>query len=383
MLFFTDMRHIIKTMVYLAFPFYKLKAIFKKDIAQANINSILIYRFDFIGDMVLTSLFLENLRQAYPKAKISLVAGPWSKQIIEDNPNIDELIIFTNPYFNRRKKTPFKNTLNFIKEIRKRKFDLVIAFRGELGTILFQYLTKGKYKVGYDYQGYGKLLDKKIKDQPKLKDQITHEVDRTLNILRLLNKPISKDSKLFMPTNLEASQKAFEFYNKYYDKKDLIIGIHPGGDWLYKCWFPKRFAKVADELIEKHKAKIILFTPPTERWLAEKVQFYMKGKAKIVDDLNLKEFSAFVKRCNLFIGNDTGTTHLASVFTPTISLLGPGYYERCKLFPQNSITIRNKVACAPCDQGTSHQRCVKHFPYCMAAISVREVLNAAELLLKC
>ena len=66
-----------------------------------NIKSVTVVKLDHIGDVILATPAIESLRKGYPEAKIRVVVGSWSKGVLVNNPNVDEVICYGPPWLDR------------------------------------------------------------------------------------------------------------------------------------------------------------------------------------------------------------------------------------------------------------------------------------------
>jgi len=314
--------------------------------------------------------------------------GSWSKEIVEGNPYVDELIIFDNPFYDRTilsqksvlqkiKYINIKKIIEFVILLRNSHYDLVIDPSGSFASTIFTYLSGAKYKVGRDIRGRNFLFDIKIKDYG-----IQQEVDRCLNMLRTIG-ICSDHKKPILTLSNEEKEFAKNFFNlNNISENDLVVGIHPGAPWIPRRWPKERFAKIADEIIEKYGAKIIFFGGQKEVKLVDDILFLMKNKNKalsVAGKTTIKQLAAVIEKCNLFIGNDSSPMHIAATFkVPVIGLFGPGEYPRFAPFGRNNIVIRKPIKCSPCRQKIQFTKCWRGRSYCMEAITVRDVMDAVE-----
>lgn len=359
----------------------------KKKIQKKKIKKILVIQFEHIGDLLLSTPTFRALKETFPKAQLTLVIGSWSKPIVEGNPHIDHLIIFDNPVFDRqRNKTnlSLKKIIKFIKLIRKEKFDLALEFRGKLNSLFLLYLSGAKYKLGYNIQSRGFFLDVRVK--PKR----VHDIERHLRLVRAIGAD-TQDKRPFIQISQKDENQIKSFLKKEkVDAKDFIVTIHPTTPWPPRNWPVKRFAKVADYLVEKYEAKIILVGSQQEKNSSIKLSTLMEEKNKknvisAVGKTNIKQLAALLKKTNLFIGNDSGPMHIASAMnTPTIALFGPGDHIRFKPCGKFYIMLRRNLKCSPCRQLEFGNVCKFGLNLCkgLEQISVQEVLRAADKLIR-
>ena len=120
------------------------------------------------------------------------------------------------------------------------------------------------------------------------------------------------------------------------DKKDCLIAIHPGASKPERAWHAERFGVLCQKLIKQYRTKIILLGTSEERPLLKKIsEFCPPDKVNVIPEFNLNEIIQLLKISRLFIGNDSGLLHLASlVGTPVVGIFGPGHSDTTGPFPK-------------------------------------------------
>jgi heptosyltransferase-3 len=170
----------------------------------------------------------------------------------------------------------------------------------------------------------------------------------------------------------------FEFLR---DDRPFAV-IHPISRWAYKQWFPEGWARVADELAERHGLRVIFTCGPGEQEqeqidaildLAKRPHEAVRGGA------TLREVATIYRQASLFCGVDTVAMHLAAAAqTPTVALFGPSSEWSWSPWQTASELV---LGPCPCKQ-TREFICDKSRIYpCMAAITPDAVLEKAALLL--
>ena len=161
-------------------------------------------------------------------------------------------------------------------------------------------------------------------------------------------------------------------------KGDTLIGVHPGGKLSHR-WPLKNFSKVINAINQHCSCKFAVTGDKDETVLARKLtKMSDAGAINLAGELNLKELGAFIKRCTLFISNDTGSMHIAAILgAPLVAIFGPGYITRYdpRNISRKAAVLYNKAACAPCNK----VRC-RHLK-CMTGILPESVITAAMELL--
>lgn len=259
---------------------------------------------------------IRALRQKYPQSHLAFLTEGESKSILENNPNLNEVIIWDkNKYQN------WFYALKKIKEIREKKFDLVIDLLGTPRTALAAFLSGSKKRIGFAYRFRKTFYNLKVVPDRQEKYGAFYKLD-SLKALGIE----SKDGKLELVLNSKAKNFAQRFFaeNNISDS-DFKITISPAARRRFNFWFLDRYAKVADGLMEKYSAKVILVWGPGEREIVEKIASLMKFKPIISSETaTLLELAGILEKSDLHLGNDNGTKHIATaVGVPTVTIYGP------------------------------------------------------------
>lgn len=372
---------LIKIIDFIGYTIFRLFKKSRKDIVQDKIKKILIIRLDNLGDVILATPFIKAVKRNFPNAKIDILIKSLTKDILINNPHLNKIITFEPFWMGSSKPFNFFQIIGSIKKLRKEKYNIIFELRGNPFNILFASLIGSKYRIGYGAQGLGFLLTHLIDYDIKQK----HEIERNLDILRILNFKIhSKKPEIFLSKKDEKFAEVFFKKNKI-NKKDLVVCIHPGAPWFPKRWPKERFAELADKLIEKYKAKIILIGSEDEIKLTNRIINLLKEKNKknifnIAGKTTTTQLTALIKKCCLFIGNDSGPMHIAAtVNIPIIAFFGPSDPRLFGSYGKNNVIIYKKVECSPCIQRVN-RGCKFDFPVCkgLLKINTEDVLEVVE-----
>ncbi len=102
-----------------------------------------------------------------------------------------------------------------------------------------------------------------------------------------------------------------------------VLALHPGSGGQAKCWPPERFAALANPFIDEGW-KVLVIEGPADAEAAAQVLRALHGRAQHISGLSLSQLAALLARAALYVGNDSGVTHLSAlVGTPTLALFGP------------------------------------------------------------
>lgn len=332
-------------------------------------KKILIVRTDRIGDVILSTPVIANLRLAYPDAYIAFMCRPYTEDVLKGNPYLNEVIVYDKD--NRQRN--FLGSIKFSFYLRKKKFDWAVILHPAVRIHIVIFFAGIPFRAGWDRKG-GCLLTNRI--EHKKQEGEKHEVEYTLDILRGLNIPV-KDKTIYFPIKEEAEKRVKELLDGEKIKaEDKIIVIHPSASCISKRWPQDYFSQVIRLLRNKINCKIIVITSQKERESADKIV----QENEVVDlrgRLTVSELGFLLKRAALFISNDSGPVHIAAALnTPVISIFGrsdPGLSPlRWGPRGEKSFYLHKNAGCKDC---LAHN-CVKGF-LCLRQIKPEEVAEKA------
>jgi heptosyltransferase-2 len=202
-------------------------------------------------------------------------------------------------------------------------------------------------------------------------------------MLKLLNIKIPKDKELVFYLNQENENFANEFIKKNKLQGRYLIGVHPGCNRAneHRRWPKENFAILIDNLTKENKI-IFLFAGPDEIKETEWIYKNIKETEKVflINETNLKNVSALIKKCKMFICTDSGLGHISTALKiPTLAIFGPAQYSRTKPYGEYGGYISLNLSCSPCLKypffsTSSRINCINDFR-CLKNIKPREVLN--------
>jgi lipopolysaccharide heptosyltransferase II len=336
---------------------------------------ILLTRLKYIGDIVLTTPLIHTLRDRFPDAYIAYLGDKNGVSLLEQNPYLDEIFSID---FSRN---TVLQQLGLFYRLNRKHFDLVIDLFCNPRSALLSFATQAPVRVGGNLPGRGKLYTIRIKDDgiPKSAVEFHYQSLKAAGIEPKYFAPeifLAEDEK-------KESRRYLEWQGIDFSKP--IVALHPGGTWPAKLWPAERFADLADLLVAKMHAQIILTKGPRDGEAAGKVESAIVGGVLSLPVLPLRQLAAILSLCAACVANDSGPMHIAAaVGTPTIGLFGPGeeniWFPYTPAFPGGSpkhIALRKDVPCHPCHLNVCN-RTGNEYMECMKLLSVNEVFNAVK-----
>ncbi|HLD40569.1 MAG TPA: glycosyltransferase family 9 protein, partial [Candidatus Omnitrophota bacterium] len=328
-----------------------------------------------MGDFLLSLSAVSALRDFYKDAWLVLLTIPRTKPVAEAFPYFNEIIAFDFSFWGA-----FKRAL----ALRRRHFDLAINMRtlvsclGALKMAFLFYLIGAKLRAGRDTSGRGFFLDIKA---PEDDVGSLPEYEYDLNTVRALGVP-AQFSLPEIPLSGEDDAYIDDFLkNCNIKSSDMIIGINPFASWRSRCWPIENFALLINALQKEFSCKIVITGSSDEVERALELQGLAGAEMAIASGkTTFGQLAALIKRCSLYITNDTGSVHLAAILqTPMIALFGAGDLKRFdpRNISKKAIVFHKDVDCSPCDKvNCDSMKCLKE-------ITPDEVIDAARNFLGC
>lgn len=338
-------------------------------------QKILITRLRFIGDVVLTTPVIRAVRRKFPNSYIAYLADKNAITLLENNPYLDELIPFDFGW-------TLKEQISFIKEIRSKKFDLVIDLFGNPRSAILSFLSGAKVRIGGAFGWRKFLYTHPIPRTNEQKNAIKFHID----YLKPIGIEVNDDfeTEIFL-TDEERNWAKNYLKSKGVDLGKKIIGIHPGATWPAKMWLKENFAKLADKIVTKIGADVIITHSEKETDLAIEVfNLTLKRNIFILDSLNLRQLASVLSLLDLYISNDCGPMHIAvAVGTKTIGLFGPGEEDIWFPYPESKghKALRVDVECHPCHLDFCNRE-GEDYMKCMKLLTVDMVFNEVAKIIK-
>ncbi len=339
-------------------------------------NRILVMRYRFIGDTVLTVPFLRNLRRAEPQAFIAWMVAPVSSDVVQGIPYVNEMI-YWDPVTIHADSRGAHGTLaakwKFVRELRKKHFDKVYVLKRSLSSAVLAFLSCAPERIGFDTEGRGVLLTKRV---PYRNDQ--HEVVNFLDVLRADGVDVEDDFLELWTKSEEEQSIADLLAEKGVPPSSRVAVIHPFSAVAQRGWPLENFAELALRIKrEAGYVPVLVGSPADADSLKKAMPLIQDGVVvDLIGKCSLRETIALLKRSALFVGNDSGIMHLAAAAgTPLVALFGPQSPVKFGPWSTKARVIYKGLKCSPCRQKffSECKPSPRQRPECMETISVEEV----------
>lgn len=363
----------------------------------AQVRRVLVVRLDEIGDVVMTTPFLRELRRLLPDAWITLVVKPSVYNLVELCPYVNEVL--TYDWRGSRLWRPLQCHWRALrlawKHLWQHRFDLAILPRwdtdGYYGTYL-AYFSGARWRIGYsekvtaakkrDNMGFDRMLTHVLED-----NTLKHEVEHNLDVIRFLGGHV-QDKRLELWVDDQDNNFADEILRcNGVEPGDLLVALCPGAGAQKRQWPIDKYAEICVWLRSEYQARLLIIGGPGEEPLGRELQGKLGSSAiNLVGKTTLRQATALLKRASLYVGSDAGPMHIAAaVGVPVIEVsCHPQCASPCSAnspqrfgpWGENHHVIQPRAALAPCGD-----ECIASSPHCILGVTVDQVEQAATQLL--
>ena len=307
-------------------------------INQEEIKKILCIKPRGIGDIILSTIVLENLKAALPKVEIHYLTEEFAKRAVENNPFVSKILSY--------KKSD--SIFSIIKEVRSEKYDLVLDLYSNPKTAQITFFSGAKFRAGYDKKGRRYAYNFK----GQLGTMGKHAAEDNLVLLESLDIPIVSKNILYQTSEDEKKFAEIFLKDKINRNEFRLIGIIPSGGWESKRCDASKWIEICNEIQKNIKTKFIILWGPGDEKDAKEIFNGVNPTPIIIPETSFGQLSRLIEKCNLVIANDSGPMHAAAALgIPTIGIFGPTNPENHKPFSTNSdFMIKSDLFCIICNK---------------------------------
>jgi heptosyltransferase II len=281
-----------------------------------DIQRIVVIKPCCLGDMLMATPVLRALTREYPDSTVTIVTSEWTQPAIETSPRIEHLIRYPDGH-------PVLAAFQVARVMRTFRFDLGVSLDRSPATSLALRIAGIPIRLGIDSHSRGLGLTHRVTPGER-----QHETDLYLSTLRALGiSDQTREPEYAVPDQVISRVSELIPVNR--DRKLVVIhpggAVNPGVAMLEKRWPATNFGELARILAQEANTTIAIVGAESDRNAVETVREF--ARVPVIDlcgQLSLPELAALCKQASLYIGNDSGTTHLASaVSTPVVAIFGP------------------------------------------------------------
>ncbi len=275
-------------------------------------RSILVIRMSGIGDVLWTTPLLANLRLAYPDAHIAYVVRSASAFVLENNPDIDEIIRFEDESLTYQ--------LGFLRRLRKRGFDLSIDLICSPATAIQSVASRARVRIGFDFRLREKLYTHRLSAREA---NHGHEVEFNLFVLRHMDIPERSRALVWRVSDDERRHAGEQWQQLEFQENERVVALIPTGGYPSKKWPLQHWKELVSDPRLSGTRFLLFWGNETERRDAHEIA-QTSGQAIAAPKGTLREAAALLDRCAAVVGNDSGPTHIATALgKPVVVFYGP------------------------------------------------------------
>ena len=333
-------------------------------IHQSEIKKILCIKPRGIGDIVLSTIILDNLIAHYPNAKIDYLTEHFAKYSVKNNPLVNKVLTMH--------KTEF--FLKVAWRIRKEKYDMVIDLWSNPRSAQITFLSGVKYRVGYAYRGrkyaYNILGTSNKGDH--------HSAEHNLELLQPLGVEIISKKVHYSIGTMEKFY-ADEFFTENKLDVQKVFGIIPSGGWDSKRCDKEKWVEICNESVKNFNCKILVLWGPGDEIDAKFIKANLGENCFLAPKSTLPQMAAMISKSNLVIANDSGPMHIsAALGVPTLGIFGPtnpkahGPYS-----PNSDYIIKKDLDCIICNKLVCpfQHECMTQLDVKLIIVKIKALLN--------
>ena len=328
-------------------PGTKVAGLFHPQPPIQGAEKILLIKLRAIGDVVMSTVVLDNLRAHFPHAQIDFLTEAFCRDLLIDHPVVRR--VFVLPKKDRSvwlRLHRWKESLHLLMDIRREKYDLVFDFFGNPRSAWLTLFSGASHRIGYDFRLRSLAYNVVV---PSRADQL-HEVEWHLDALSAIGVPIvARNPRLVVSSDCKIADH-FWTQNRLAGKR--IIGFNFSGGWPAKRWPLEKFAELAMLLQRDFAPHFVLIWGPGEKTAADQLQKMIGSSAIALPPTDLKELGCFLPRLDLLVSTDSGPMHIAAALgTPCVGLFGPTHPQQQGPYGEpHEVVCQNELSCLGCNR---------------------------------
>jgi lipopolysaccharide heptosyltransferase I len=346
---------------------------------------ILIVRQSALGDIIHSLALLDALRKALPNASIGWLCEPAGVQLLEGHPMIDRLHVVPRREWKKNRWQALRSAFPRLRrELKEAGYGVSIDTQGLSKSAVWPWLAGIPVRIGYlgvRSRELSSFFNNRFIEPPRGR---CHVIQCCMELLRGLG--LDPPSKEKIETHIHITGSDLRRADEILAGKEVfdapLVVMSLGAGWLTKIWAPEKYAELAIRLVREQGACVVLAWGPGEEYLVRQALEHVResdpdqtGRSvvgndvafkqavvrcdpgiRVMPDTNFMELSAVISRADLFVGGDTGPTHMAAALKiPTVSMMGPLDARVNGPFGEHCRTIQHAVpAWAP--KGDNHRK---------------------------
>lgn len=376
---------------------YRTMKVWPVDIGVKKARRILVVRPDSVGDLVLMSPFLRELRLSNPAAHITLLVDPRFANLVELCPHVNEVLAY-EPRIGELMGLVAMHlrTLRFgRKQLWPQRFDIALVPRWGPDFYFSNYtayFSRARCRVGYTEhvspererlnRGFDQLYTRVVDERaPK------HEVEQNLDFLRAVGGTVQNERLELWLSEEDRQGARSGLASRGVGSADALVGIAPGAGYPKRLWPLGRFIGLGRLLAKEFGARLLIVGGPEDRESGLRLQEQLGPAAvSFAGELTLRQTAALLEHTQLVIANDSGPMHLAAAAGAAVvgischpaggDLAHANSPVRFRPWTSRYVVLQPQQAADPCSAS-----CEWHEAHCILGVTLDQVWGAARALL--
>jgi len=330
----------------------------------------LVIQTAFIGDAVLTLPLIQVLKKVDVGASVDVLVIPRTSELFSSHPAVERVIVFDK----RGRDSGLRGMRQVARAIAERRYDVALIPHRSMRSALLPWLGKIPTRIGFDRSAGWFLMTQTVRYEPSL-----HEVERNLSLLQPLGiQWAERELPSLFPTAADVQRVDQLLENSSLTKSTPLIGIAPGSVWKTKRWLKERYTDLVRDLV-RNGFSVILVGGKEDELLCQEIMTRVDSQRAMstAGQLSLLQSAELIRRCRVFISNDSAPMHLAvAMRTPVLAIFGATVPEfGFAPYGNHSVILETKgLPCRPCSVHGG-QRCPIRTFDCMMNISTEAVFE--------
>jgi len=343
-------------------------------------NRVLVIMPTWVGDVVMATPLLRTLRAHFARSHITLLLKRHLLDLVAGADWMDECVTWPTRAGGARGRAERRR---WLKDQREAGYDLAVLLPNSFRAAWTAWRIGAKRRVGFNRDGRGWLLTDRVATPNRrgLRYEPMPLVDYYAQLAEAIGCERPDDRLTLFRTAEDDQAVARRLASSGFDAGAPLVVICPGAKFgASKCWYPDRFAAVADRLVRERGCRVVISPGPGEEPLARAIAEAMRQPHLVVDEpcLSLGQLKSLIADAALLLGNDTGPRHFARAFdVPRVTVFGPTEPRWTETSHGGERIVRVDVECGPC-----HKKiCPLGHLKCMTLVSVDMVSEACDRML--
>jgi heptosyltransferase III len=349
-----------------------------------SLRRALVIKLRHHGDVLLTSPVFQVLKRHAPKVEIDALVYHATREMLTEHPAIRRVYTIDRNWKKRGIFHPVAQELKLLREMRARRYDLLIHLDEHSRGAWYARLLGPRYAVAHDFpRKRGRLWRRSFTHTYPLPATMPrHTVEQHLDALRRIGiQPAADERRLTFVPGAEAEESVLALLHQAGVSVRQYIHVHPTSRWMFKTWSPEKFAELIDRL-QRAGERVVLTAAPVDKesqFVARILAALQTPVINLAGKLSLKQLGAVIGGAKLFIGVDSVPMHLAAALqTPVVAMFGPSSERIWGPWQVEQRVLTMPYTCRPCGLDGCGGGKVSE---CLTTLPVDDVYSAARQLL--